>query len=246
MAESFTLFFKEHAAVIGDNLRKLIRILAEPEEFISSVRHSSRALLLQASIFAGLVSLLNLAIHIPLFRFLGVSIDNVSYFIVDTILTCGFWLLYASVFHVSARILRGKGTYVSSLVSYLYMTAFFPLMLIVSIPAEAALRRNILSSADIASYQFLVSQVSIITTSNILLISLVLVTLVWGWYLVSLTKVFRIVHKVGRIRAGLIVLLGLILWMAFSTWVEAPAFQMLWRSYEIQVTSMRVQDPSAT
>lgn len=231
MSENVTVLIKENAALVGENLRQFFRILATPGEFISSIRRRTNELLVPASIFAALMSLLNLALHLPVLRFLRIESESASYFVVDTILTYAFWFIYGSGFHLAARILRGHGDYATSLVSFLYLTAFFPVLVAVTIPIEPIVRRCTVDGTDTTSLEFQLCVVPSFLSSTPALISFVMGSIVFVWYLIALTKVFSIVHNVGKLRSAFIVLLGLSFWMLLTLPVELSAFQIFWKAY---------------
>jgi len=224
MSEGITALMKENAALVTKNLRYFFRILVSPVEFISSIKHSSSEQLVSATFFAALMSILNLVIALPLFRLLGMNVETTSYFVVDTILTYGFFFIYGSAFHLSAKIFRGKGNYTSSLVSFLYLKAFSPIGMIVGIPLELIFIGGIVNGTDIIS--IMSSPLSFVE-----LISLFSLLLVLSWYLISMVKVFCIVHKLGKTRGSCVVLVGFSLWCLISVLYEFPILQLFYKAY---------------
>ena len=79
--------------VVKRNFEHFFLILANPRRFIVSINHPSNEQLIPASIFAAMMSVLNLVITLPLSRLLRVQTESVSYVIADTILTFAFWFL---------------------------------------------------------------------------------------------------------------------------------------------------------
>jgi hypothetical protein len=232
MSENITALVKETAALARDNLRQFFRILATPASFISSIEHASSDQLVPASIFAALMSLLNLVLHLPLLRMLGVETESASYLLADTILTYAFWFIYGSCFHFAAKIVGGHGNYTSSLVSFLYLTAFMPVITTILIPVDVIVRRHIVHTADTTSPGFLQFVAADLLASTPALISLTIGLVASIWYLAALSRVFRLVHGVGRVRGVAIVIIGMGIWQILSWFIEIPAFQLFYKAYQ--------------
>jgi hypothetical protein len=231
MPDSIVGFIKENASLLGDNLRRLFRILGSPAAFIASTEHATQEQLLSASIFAILISLLNLVLNVPIFRLLDIEVESTSFLIADTVLTYVFLFLYGSGFHLAARVMQGKGSYTSSVVSFLYLTAFLPVIKVVSIPATAVVTRAIVEGPDTTTLAFQLATAEHLLRSPPAMIGALLMFVVYGWYFVALASVFRVVHCVGAVRGMCIALAGFVFWWSLSFWIEAPAVRMLWLAY---------------
>lgn len=233
MPEKIIALLKENSALVGDNLQKFFRILSKPAEFISSIERAPIEQLIPASIFAAMMSLLNLALHIPIFRILHVETESASYFVVDTILTYAFWFIYGSCFHLAAKLFRGRGNYAVSLVSFLYLTAFMPVLTLTSIPLNVILRRHIVTATNMLPVDFINLAINDVFNSSPAIISVIVSIFVFAWYFIALTQVFRFTHKVGRIRGFGMVFLGVLIWQLLRWALETPIFQLFWRSYMV-------------
>jgi hypothetical protein len=168
----------------------------------------------------------------PLLRMLGVETESASYLLADTILTYAFWFIYGSCFHFAAKIVGGHGNYTSSLVSFLYLTAFMPVITTILIPVDVIVRRHIVHTADTTSPGFLQFVAADLLASTPALISLTIGLVASIWYLAALSRVFRLVHGVGRVRGVAIVIIGMGIWQILSWFIEIPAFQLFYKAYQ--------------
>jgi hypothetical protein len=232
MAEIVTSLIKENAVLIGNNLRQFYLVLKGPGQFIASLKPPYSDHFLPASIFAVLVSLSILVLNIPVSRILHVEVENVSYIVVDTILSFAFFFIYGSIFHLSAKLFRGQGDYAGSLVSYLYLTVFFVVLAAVSIPQVMLTKRLILLGTDTTTAAFDDSLISMLKGSTAAQFSVLAGLLIWAWYFVSLTKVVRVVHGVGVLRGASIVLVGFAAFLFIVDKIETPTVQMLMLAYQ--------------
>ena len=212
-------------------VRTLFSVLRSPSDFMLSRTLDGNPALLEASGFAAFVSLLNLVTELPLFRTLGVEAETPSYLVVDTVLTYGFWFLYGSIFHAAARIFRGRGSYQATVVCYLYMTAFVPLQLILTIPGESALRRLLLESKSPPDLEFYQRLAPAVTGSFGAVTSSVIAAAAFSYFFFALVSALRTVHLVGRIRGFFICTAGLIGRVTVFALVEAPTLQLFWQAF---------------
>ena len=119
---------------LNSNAVRFIAILAALRNFIKSINHKDDQALIDASVFAVFISVVNLTISLPAYRLANVKADTLTYVLIDTVITLVFWFLYGSVYHLCARLMGGRGTYQSSLVAVLYLTAFTVISGIFTVP----------------------------------------------------------------------------------------------------------------
>lgn len=212
-----------HVAKFGgrtlkSNAVRFIAILAAPRNFIKSINHKDDQALIDASVFAVFISVVNLTISLPAYRLANVKADTLTYVLIDTVITLVFWFLYGSVYHLCARLMGGRGTYQSSLVAVLYLTAFTVISGIFTVPLSLTAIFWSLESSDaphLGEWQILGNEILKSPTGLIC-------TLIGG---------FMIIHEVGRARGIAIGLLGASLsWVVLFT-VEKPAIALFWRAF---------------
>jgi len=217
---------------LKDYVRNLVAILRSPREFMRSRDLDAGPTFIDASVFAALVSLLNLVIQIPIYRTLGVNVETPAFILVDTVFTYGFWFIYGSILHGSARLFGGGASYQASVACFLFMSAFRPLILIVTAPSEFVARRMVLDSPDVGGAAFYQRALPALASSPRATVLLILALAANCYFFFALVSAFRAVHAVSRIRAFFIVAVGLVGWVAISSLVEVPAFQALWQSFK--------------
>ena len=213
--------------IVVGNVARFVAVLSQPRRFMASIQHDSPGALIDASIFAVFISLINLVIMLPAFRLAGVQTDNLTYALVDTVMTLLFWFLYGSVYHVCARLLGGCGTYRSSIVAILYLTAFFAVSSIFVVPLSLRIIPLTTRGLDPPSFGQLEELAKqLIKTPSLWIPSVLLAaTALYRW--LCTIGVFMVIHEVGCSRGIVIGLLGSALsWVLFLT-VEAPVMQFV-------------------
>lgn len=216
---------------ISTNVARFVAVLSQPRKFIASIQHNTAHALTDASLFAVFVNIVNLLIMLPAFRFSGVQADSLTYALIDTVTTFIFWLLYGSVYHVSARLIGGRGTYRSSIVAVLYLTAFFAISSIFTVPLSLKIISVSLQGLDPPTISEMGKVgVQLVETPTGLICSLLLVaTALYRW--VCTIGVFMIIHDVSRLKGVLIGLVGSsISWILFLM-VESPVMQLVLRVF---------------
>ncbi len=216
------------------NAQAFFSVVRDPRSFMLSLDFDGNPPILEASMFAVFVSVLNLVIHLPLLRTIGVEAETSSYVLTDTVLTFAFMFVYGSLFHAFAWILRGRGSYLATVVCFLYMTAFFPLLLLVSIPIELFVRRSLIDGASSVSPQMYLEFATEVARSPTLLASVLVTIMAHGYFFFCMVSALRVVHQTGRIRAFLIASWGFGAWIAISTLIELPAFQLFWQASKLR------------
>jgi hypothetical protein len=213
--------------IVLGNVARFFAVLSQPRKFIASIQHDSVDALTDATIFAALISLLNLVIMLPAFRLAGVQTGNLIYALVDTVTTLLFWFLYGSVYHVCARLIGGRGTYRSSIVAVLYLTAFFAVSSIFSVPLSLKIISLTVQSLDPPSMSELgkIAEQLVETPTGWICSVLLAATAFYRW--VCTIGVFMVIHEVGRWKGLVIGLLGAALsWVLFLT-VESHIMQLV-------------------
>jgi hypothetical protein len=210
---------------------RFVAILAHPRRFFRSIDYHSDQSLVDATLFAVVISVINLVLLFPAHRIAQLKSDTLSYVLIDTVITLLFWFLYGSVYHLCARLLGGRGTYPSSLVAVLYLTAFTVVSQIFTLPVSLKAISLGLESSEIPSFeQFRVlGEQTLQTPVGLICSFLSTVTISYRW--VVTIMVFMIIHDVGLLKGiGIGVLGAALSWVLFFG-VELPATQLLWRAF---------------
>jgi hypothetical protein len=84
---------------IKNNFIRFLAIIITPRNFFNSIKHNTTDELLNASVFAVFISILNLLIVSPVHRILGIKSESTSYLLIDTIVTLLIWFLCGIIFH---------------------------------------------------------------------------------------------------------------------------------------------------
>lgn len=181
--------------------------------------------------FAIFISVVNLIISLPAYRLANIKADTLTYVLIDTMITFVFWFLYGSVYHLCARLIGGRGTYQSSIVAVLYLTAFTVISGIFTLPLTLAAISWSLESSDapaLSEWQILGNQI-LKSPTGLICTLLISATLLYRW--ICTIGVFMIIHEVSRARAIFICLLAASLsWVVLLT-VEKPATALFWRAF---------------
>ena len=217
---------------VKENFILFYSILPAPVRFIQSIKHSSQEELIKSSIFAALMSFLSLVIQSPLLQLLGVETRTVPFVLVDTTLTYSVWFIMGICYHISAKLFRGSGTYVSSLTTYLYMKAFTPLIILVGIPWHDLLRSVVLESGNENGLFIFISTVPRVIESSTVLISFLLFEVIVFYRTVCLFRSFCFIHGVSKYRGIAIIILGILLESLAEAAISIPANRILWKAYQ--------------
>jgi hypothetical protein len=216
---------------LKSNAVRFIAVLAGPRNFIKSIDHKADHALIDASVFGIFISVVNLTINLPAYRLANVKADTLTYVLTDTVITFVFWFLYGSVYHLCARLVGGRGTYQSSIVAVLYLTAFTVISGIFSLPLSLTAISWSLESSDVPSlsqWQILGNQI-LQSPTGLICALLSSATILYRW--ICTIGVFMIIHEVGRAKAIFICLLAASLsWVVLFT-VEKPATALFWRAF---------------
>jgi hypothetical protein len=217
-----------HAEVLKTNLGCFFQIIGDVKGFIRSRRFDTQQELIDASIFVIFISLVNLAIRATFLVSNNVQVRNELYLILDTITTYLIWLLCGIAFHMSARLLRGKGTLRETLVTWMYLQAFDPVFLIAFLPADARMMPLMIRAKDspLAEYQSIAN--SQFLYSARVMGSTIIAFVVFAWFLFSLVRAFGLVHGFGRVRAILVLILGFGATLLIEAVEGIAVEQMLW------------------
>ncbi len=123
-----------------ESVVSFVDILFAPRAFFTRLRSVKARGFLKAVGFALSVSIINLIILTPLNKLLGVE-STLSFLAVDTVITFGFWIMYAVLLHLAVRLVGGSGSGLATMASALYLTAYTPLLLLLS-------RKSVLSGVS--------------------------------------------------------------------------------------------------
>lgn len=115
-----------HADILKTNLSCFFQITGDIKDFVRSRNLDEPQELIGASIFAMLMSLVCLAIRMPMLLRNGVPAEQPQYLIRDTITTYVLWLLCGISLHISAKLLRGSGSMRASVATWLFAQASIP------------------------------------------------------------------------------------------------------------------------
>jgi TIR domain-containing protein/Yip1-like protein len=222
---------KLSSQTVKSNVVRFIAVLARPRSFIKSIDYNAEHTLIDASVFAVLISVVNLTMMLPAYRLANVKADTLTYVLIDTMITLVFWFLYGSVYHLCARLVGGRGTYQSSIVAVLYLTAFSVIGAIFSIPVSLKIISWGLESSEFPSFSEwqTISNQMLQSPTGLICLLLILVNALYRW--ICTIGIFMIIHEVGRLKGVLIGLLGAGLsWVVFIT-IEKPAIELLMRAF---------------
>jgi hypothetical protein len=213
------------------NVERFLLILAHPQRFLASLTRASPDHVLSASLFAIAMSVLGLLITVPALRLLQVQMEHPSYILLDTTFTFAFWFLYGSAFHLCAKLVRGHGTYASSLCVYLYLRAFSLLIILFSLPIDLIVRQHLLKGANTLSFAFYESLMRDLVDSPVACVCTVMLVLMILWVNLCLVRGYMTIHRVGWLRGMMIGAIGISLNCMISVVLEAPVTQILWKAY---------------
>lgn len=213
------------------NFVQFFAILARPRSFVKSIDHDRPAALIGAATFAVFVSVVNLAIMLPAFRLANIQADTSAYILFDTVITFIFWFLYGTLYHLCARLVKGRGSYRSSMVAYLYLTAFNVISGVFALPASLTVIPWTLQSADVPTLgQWESLGRSLFQSPATVICSLLSsATVIYLW--ICRIGAFMIVHQVGRAKGLSIGLLGAGLSLVIFLAVEKPVVQLFWQAF---------------
>lgn len=214
-------------------LFSLYQILSNPKTFLGAKDLNSTEEFISASKFAVFVSILGLVIAYPSFRIVGVEAESPYFLLVDTVITYAFFFLYGSMYHIFAKILRGKGSFQGSVVVFLYLTAFFPVIQFFSMPIDFVSRSLIMDANGILSQKLFEEIAHLHRGKMTMLVSSACLSLgVLIYYAKSLCSGYRMLHSTGRFRAFIIVSLGIVGWQAVSVFLATPIVITFHKSFQ--------------
>ena len=134
MVSNITDLLKLGSEALKESFHAWFAVLSAPRRFIASLDLTSNETLTKASVFAVFISVVNLLIEGPLLRSLGVQIESPAFLLFDTVFTYAGFFLFGVLYHVAAKVVRGRGTLLGSVIAFLYLTAWKPVGALVSAP----------------------------------------------------------------------------------------------------------------
>ena len=215
---------------VGPILKELVlqfaRIISNSDKFISGLRPRTSEDVIQALIFAAFTSFLNFLIWSML---LNVELKTLM-LLTDTFITFLFWISYGLFFHIGAKLLKGKGTWQSSLSCYLYLTAFIPIISFVSVPHEVFRQELMQNDAVPGTVEWanLVKNRLLESPFSVDSISWLLGRLLWLYWLFRIYKVFVSIHSLSVVAGGLAVIVGFMLMFLCQSTFQNYVLWLLW------------------
>lgn len=217
---------------LRNNVRNLFWVIRSPRSFFLSLDLDNDPPVIEAVIFAAFISLLNVVISLPIYRQSGVEAESTAYLLVDTVLSVGYAIICGSAFHAAAAIFRGRRSYQATIVCFLYMTAFSPLITLVSAPAQGVVtRRAAASGENVISVAFYLDFMNEILSSPVTTIGLGFLLVVSIYYFFCMVAAIRVVHQTGRVRAFMITSLGFAATMLLAAFLGITIFQNFWQAF---------------
>src|SRR5439155_11330756 len=128
-------------------------VVAHPRRFIRTVHLDRTDTIVNASVFAIFISITGLIVTLSALLLAHIKADAPSFILIDTVLTFAVWFLKGSMFHLCFILFKGKGTYQSSIVAYLYLTAFNLIGTLLALPLLVTIIPSTLQSAETAVAQ---------------------------------------------------------------------------------------------
>ena len=187
---------------------------------------------IQASIFACFISVLNLVIRLPVYRLIHVGVESTSFLLVDTVFTYAFWFIEGSIFHAAAKLFGGHAHYRKSVITYLYLTAFQPLLCLLGIPFTVVVERRMIEGMYPLTDESLVRLLQEVLERPAVVVSSVLTLSAIVYYFVASVTAFRTVHHLGRLRGFWIVFFGELGCWALAAGVKIPLTQSLSEAFK--------------
>jgi hypothetical protein len=228
LSDPFELVKKasEISSLLGVLLGHFVAVIHNSREFIITLNPQSQDDFYQALKFAAFTSLLNFLIWSML---LNVDIKNVM-LITDTIVTYLFWLSYGLFFHWCSKMVKGCGNWQGTISSFLYLTAFFPIIHFVSIPHEA-FRQELMEAGFVPGTIEWAKEIKASLLGAPLRIdsvSWLLGRIGWLFWLVRIIQVCSVIHKLSVLRSVIAVVLGFALMLLCQSTFQNYVLWLLW------------------
>jgi len=221
----------------GNSLKNVLLgiygVLTGPKTFFSSVRDDSDEFI-QASIFACFISILNLVIALPAERILRVNVESKSYLTFDTVLSYAFWFIAGSFYYAVAKVFRGHASYRKTVTTFLYLRAFQPLLVLVSIPFMVVTRGQMMEGRYFFTYAPVMRLLGTALSEQAVIVSKALMWCVIVYFFVASVTAFRVVHRVGRMRGFCIAFFGYAGYLIMEETLETPLMQLVWQAFKIE------------
>lgn len=208
---------------------RFIKIIINPSEFIASRPIDQPSELLSASLFGIFTSLINILVIVPVFRLLKINAGNSTFLAVTTLtryvsLRYISFFLYGSWLHISAKAIRGKATFQSSVIAVLYMTAYYSFLLIIIC---------FLMFCNPIGFQHLEFQHVIASTNYKLYYTIAnsCILIYFIFFIYRLASVFRRIHNIGWVRVLLLLVFGIIGCICIDRFINFPIRFLLFKSF---------------
>lgn len=231
MSDSIDFFKKisEIVPLLKKNLEQFVGVVYDSREFIRKLNPHTQEHFYQALTFAAFTSFLNFLIWS---MFLNVDLKTVM-LLTDTLITYMFWLTYGLFFYWSFRLVKGEGEWKISLSSFLYLTAFIPIISFVSIPHEI-LRQELMADGLVPGslkWADAIYKALIHSPLSIDSISWLLGRMLWVLLLFRLIQVLRVVHKLTIFRSIIALVIGLVLTVIVQSTFQNYILWLLWNNW---------------
>ena len=211
-------------------LTKFYALIITPNNFLNSLKHDTTDELLNASKFSFFIIIINLSIISPLYRTMGIKIESTSYLLTHTILTFSIWMLYAIIFHLIAKVFRGTALLQSTMCIFLYLSAFFPIIRILSLPITKLSMDMIVSNNPI-QFEFYIIFFKTLLNSSVLIGSFVLHIIGLLWYSICTIIGIKIINNFNYVKSSIVFFIGFIGWQLLSYSISIHAIQILLKAY---------------
>jgi hypothetical protein len=216
---------------IGHHAATLLRVVRGPVAFVQTLDFDAPPVS-DAALFAVFISLVNLVLQIPLFRTLGVAVESTAYVLVDTVMTFAFWFIQAVILHSVARLFGVRQrSFQATLVCFLYLTAFMPIVMVISAPFVLSARRWMIEDGDVAGLLQGDVAMKLLAGSPAIAASAAGM-IIFGLCLIGVyAAVFRAAYRIGLTRSLAIIFVSVGVYFAWSAAIEAPVQQMVFRAF---------------
>jgi hypothetical protein len=214
------------------SITTLVAVLRSAPQFVATIDFNHPDAIRDASLFAAFVSLLGLALDLPLFRVLGVQVEQPLFVVADTVLTYAMWFGEAVLIHFAARLFRVRVPFQRTLIGFFYLTGLLVPGFLIGMPATLIARRQLIGdTAAPLTPEFIAHTTEMLLASPVAMISAIFAMLYGLYILVNIIAALKPLYGVGRIRAIGIGLLSAVFYLVWNTAIEVPVGQMLWRGF---------------
>ena len=209
---SFASFIKEHFLL-------WIEVIKNPINVLKKVDFQTTDSMIPALKFGLFTYLLVLILALPsMILVYSFDISKPIVFLLDFIVTFLSFFLLGVIFHISGKIFFGHGKFYQSLITGIYLTAFWPISVLgdyILLPCSPGVRNSVLNG----------SAFKIVDKDYIYIIILMFAALFLFIYLITkVLPVFRLIHSFGNFRSILAAIIGILLLIIVSQLFIFPIY----------------------